>query len=50
MLGAGIVLGLSELFIGKWLSMCVVTSLYCVNGEIALSCMFIAGIESSKSL
>ena len=39
MLAAGIALGLSELFIGKWLSICLVTVLYCIIGVIALSCL-----------
>ena len=41
MLAAGIALGLSELIIGKWLSICVVTGLYCVIGTIALGYLLI---------
>jgi hypothetical protein len=42
MLAAGIALGLSELLIGKWTSVCLVTVLYCIIGVIALSCLLIA--------
>ena len=41
MLVAGIALGLSELFIGKWPTVCLVTILYSIIGVIALSCLFI---------
>jgi hypothetical protein len=41
MLTAGIALGLSELLIGKWLSICVVTGLYGIIGVIALGCLFL---------
>ena len=41
MLVAGIALGLSELFIGKWTAVCLVTILYSIIGVIALSCLFI---------
>jgi hypothetical protein len=41
MLVAGISLGLSELFIGKWPTVCIVTILYTLFGVIALSCLFI---------
>ena len=41
MLVAGIALGLSELFIGKWTAVCMVTFLYSIIGVIALSCLFI---------
>ena len=41
MLVAGIALGISELFIGKWSSVCIVTILYSIIGVIALSCLFI---------
>ncbi len=44
-LAAGIALGLSELLIGKWLSICVVTGLYCIIGVIALSCLFVVKKE-----
>jgi hypothetical protein len=40
-LASGISLGLSEIFIGKWLSVCVVTYLYCITGLTALSSLFI---------
>ena len=46
MLLAGIALGLSELYIGKWLSVCLVTYLYCIIGVISLSCLFIMKKES----
>ena len=39
MLVAGIALGLSELFIGKWPTVCLVTILYSIIGVIALSCL-----------
>ena len=45
-LAAGIALGLSEIIIGKWLSVCVVTYLYCIIGVIALSCLFTMKKES----
>ncbi len=41
MLVAGITLGLSELFIGRWPTVCIVTILYSIIGVIALSCLFI---------
>ena len=41
MLLAGIALGLSELFIGKWTAVCLVTILYSIIGAIALGCLFI---------
>ena len=47
MLAAGIALGLSEIIIGKWLSVCVVTYLYCIIGVIALSCLFTMKKESN---
>ena len=47
MLAAGIALGLSELIIGKWLSVCVVTYLYSIIGVIALSCVFTMKKESN---
>ena len=40
MLVSGITLGLSELFIGKWPTVCIVTILYSIIGVIALSCLF----------
>jgi hypothetical protein len=42
MLTAGIALGLSEIIIGKWLEVCVVTWLYCIIGLIALSSLYIS--------
>jgi peptidoglycan/LPS O-acetylase OafA/YrhL len=39
MLAAGIALGLSELFIGKWPTVCLVTILYSIIGVIALCCL-----------
>ena len=39
MLVAGLALGLSELFIGKWPTVCVVTIAYIIIGVIALSCL-----------
>jgi hypothetical protein len=41
MLVAGITLGLSEIFVGKWTSICVVTYLYSFIGVIALVCLFV---------
>jgi hypothetical protein len=41
MLVAGIALGLSELFIGKWSTVCIVTIVYSIIGVIALSCLFV---------
>jgi uncharacterized membrane protein HdeD (DUF308 family) len=40
MLVAGIALGLSELFIGKWTAICLVTILYSLIGVISLICLF----------
>ena len=45
MLVAGIALGLSELFIGKWPTVCIVTFAYCIFGVIALSCLLIVKKE-----
>ena len=45
MLVAGIALGLSELFIGKWPTVCIVTIVYSIIGVIALSCLFIVKKE-----
>ena len=45
MLVAGIALGISELFIGKWTTVCIVTILYSIIGVIALSCLFIVKKE-----
>ena len=47
MLVAGIALGLSELFIGKWPTVCIVTIAYSLIGVIALSCLFIVKKEFS---
>ncbi len=41
MLVAGIAIGLSELFIGEWPTVCMVTIVYSIIGVIALSCLFI---------
>ncbi len=41
MLVAGIAIGLSELLIGKWPTVCMVTFVYSIIGVIALSCLFI---------
>jgi uncharacterized membrane protein len=41
LLAAGIALGLSEMTIGRWPSVCVVTILYTTVGVIALICLFI---------
>ena len=49
MLAAGIALGLSELFIGKWLSVCLVTGLYSVIGVIALGWLIIVKKEFNKT-
>ena len=49
MLAAGIALGLSELIIGKWLSVCVVTWLYCVIGAIALGYLLIIRKEFTRA-
>ena len=40
MLVAGIALGLSELYIGKWSTVCIVTIVYSLIGVISLSCLF----------
>jgi len=45
MLVAGIALSLSELYIGKWPTVCIVTILYSIIGVIALSCLFIVKKE-----
>jgi hypothetical protein len=41
MLVAGIAIGLSELFIGKWSTVCMVTFVYSIIGVIALSSLLI---------
>ena len=41
MLVAGIAIGLSELLIGEWPTVCMVTIVYSIIGVIALSCLFI---------
>ena len=48
MLVAGIALGLSELFIGKWSTVCIVTIVYSIIGVIALSCLF--GVKKSARI
>jgi hypothetical protein len=40
MLVAGIAIGLSELFIGKWPTVCMVTFVYSIIGVITLGCLF----------
>ena len=45
MLTAGIALGLSELFIGKWPTVCLVTFVYSIIGVITLSCLFLVKKE-----
>jgi len=45
MLAAGIAIGLSELFIGKWPTVCMVTFVYSIIGVIALSCLLIVKKE-----
>lgn len=45
MLVAGIAIGLSELLIGKWSVVCMVTLVYCIIGVITLICLLIAGKE-----
>ena len=45
MLVAGIALGLSELLIGKWPTVCMVTFVYSIIGVITLSCLFIVKKE-----
>ncbi|MFC1711874.1 hypothetical protein ACFLZ1_04800 [Patescibacteria group bacterium] len=44
-LAAGIALGLSELLIGKWPTVCMVTFVYSIIGVISLSCLFIVKKE-----
>ena len=41
MLVAGISIGLSELFIGRWTTVCIVTFVYSIIGVITLSCLLI---------
>jgi hypothetical protein len=48
MLAAGIALGLSELFIGKWPTVCMVTFAYSIIGVIALSCLLVVKKEFSQ--
>ena len=45
MIVAGIALGLSELLIGKWPTVCMVTFVYSIIGVITLSCLFIVKKE-----
>jgi hypothetical protein len=49
LLAAGIALGLSEIAVGRWPSVCVVTILYVTVGAIALICLFLVkqGIDES---
>jgi hypothetical protein len=49
MLAAGIALGLSELIIGQWSAICVVTGLYSISGLIALSSLLIVRKEFAPS-
>jgi hypothetical protein len=49
MLVAGLALGLSELFIGKWPTVCVVTIAYIIIGVIALGCLLIVKKEFNKT-
>ena len=48
MLVAGIALGLSELLIGKWPTVCMVTFVYSIIGVITLSCLFLVKKEFNK--
>ena len=48
MLVAGIAIGLSELLIGKWPTVCVVTFVYSIIGVIALSCLLIVKKEFNQ--
>ena len=50
MLAAGIALGLSEISIGKWPTVCVVTILYITIGVIALICLFIVKEDFAESI
>ena len=50
MLVAGIALGLSELYIGNWPTVCIVTIVYSIIGVITLSCLFIVKKEFNKIL
>jgi hypothetical protein len=49
MLVAGIALGLSELFIGNWPTVCIVTIVYSIIGVIALGCLLIVKKEFNKT-
>ncbi|MGB7096453.1 MAG: hypothetical protein WBD62_17545, partial [Anaerolineales bacterium] len=49
MLVAGITLGLSELFIGNWPTVCIVTIVYSIIGVIALGCLLIVKKEFKKT-
>lgn len=50
MLAAGIALGLSELLIGKWSTVCLVTILYITIGVIALICLLIVKEDFTESI
>ena len=50
MLVAGIAIGLSELYIGEWPTVCMVTIVYSIIGVIALSCLFIVRKDFDKVL
>ena len=49
MLVAGFALGLSELLIGKWPTVCVVTIAYIIIGVIALGCLLIVKKEFNET-
>ncbi|MFC1922895.1 hypothetical protein ACFLY4_06350 [Chloroflexota bacterium] len=49
MLVAGIALGLSELFIGNWPTVCIVTIVYSIIGVIALGSLLIVKKEFKKT-
>jgi hypothetical protein len=49
MVVAGLALGLSELFIGKWPTVCVVTIAYIIIGVIALGSLLIVKKEFNKT-
>jgi len=46
---AGFALGLSELLIGKWPTVCVVTIAYIIIGVIALGCLLIVKKEFNET-
>jgi hypothetical protein len=49
MLLAGIALGLSEIFVGEWVAICVVTILYVSIGVVSLVSLFITKKELAPS-